>query len=263
MGKGDFPPSNVPAFVVPLSDHMLEAAGVLWTTTYILFIRSARRDKTYGIPVVLLASNVAWELVYGAYVAEDPLERYAFSSWLLIDLGLIYYTLKYGPNEWRHAPMIQRNILAMFTILVGVFLGLQYSFAQYWIENRIGSERGKTYRGVTPSADIKELNFWSAQVAQAVLSASFIAQLLVRWDNRGHDWTTWVVRTIGTFAGLYGYYAVRWYWWPEMHPYVSNPFAVCLTVIGFGSDLLYGVLMLMVSRSAVGRPSQHTVNKAS
>ncbi|KAH7107270.1 hypothetical protein BKA62DRAFT_764685 [Auriculariales sp. MPI-PUGE-AT-0066] len=245
MAKGDFPPSTVPNFVVPLSDRMLE------------------RDNTYGIPIAFLASNLAWDIFAGAYVTEDSTERFAFSTLAVIDLGIIYYTVKYGPNEWNHAPVIQRNILSVFLVLLGVFVGLQYSFARYWIENKFGSERGKTYRGVTPGADLKEFTFWSAQFAQAGLSVSFLSQLLIRWDNRGHDRMTWACRTLGTVAGVYGYYTVRWYWWPEMHPYVANPFAVCLTLIGFGSDLLYGALMLIIDHSTAGKQTQHRGKKVS
>ncbi|KAH7090996.1 hypothetical protein BKA62DRAFT_787550, partial [Auriculariales sp. MPI-PUGE-AT-0066] len=132
MGMGETPPPNVPTFLVPLSAHMLEAAGALWIIVYIRFMRSAKRDKTYGIPIACLASNMACDIVAGAYVTEDPTERYGYCVLAFIVLGLIYYTVKYGPNEWNHAPVIQRNIFAVITILFCVFASLQYSFARYW-----------------------------------------------------------------------------------------------------------------------------------
>ncbi|KAH7100971.1 hypothetical protein BKA62DRAFT_202132 [Auriculariales sp. MPI-PUGE-AT-0066] len=255
MGSAVVPPAHVPLWVIPFTDHCLEAAGLMWTIVYVSFVYTSLRDKTYGMPLIVLSSNMAWEFVYGVWVSEDPLEKIAFTSWFIVDIGLIYATLKHGRNEWSHAPFMQRHLFVVFGALCAVMVGFQYSFASWWIENRIGSDRGRTYRGITPGPDIKELNFWSATIAQALSGVAFLAQLLVRWDNRGHSWFVWTLRTFGTVIGLTVFYAVRWWYWPEAYGYFVNPFALWATIIGFVTDFAYGGLMLYIQheQAAKGR----------
>jgi len=248
MASDDIPPPHVPAWLVPLTDALLQTGGALWTLCYILIIRRCLADKTYAMPLFALAANIGWEITYGLFIAEQFLEKTAFQVWLAVDVGLVYTLLKFGPREWTHAPAIQRNIGKIFTVLCVAMFGVNLSFARWWIANDIGIARGKAYGGVRPAADTTELGFWSALVSQAVLSVACVAQLLSRWNNRGADVWVWLARTVGTLSGLYVYYGLRWLYWPEAHEYVGSPFALCLAGIGFAADVVYGVLMAQVHR---------------
>ncbi|KAH7090997.1 hypothetical protein BKA62DRAFT_776345 [Auriculariales sp. MPI-PUGE-AT-0066] len=229
MVKAELPPGNIPALVLLLSDQILKATGILWTIAYLLFIWSSSAISI-GIPIVSLASNLAWYFVVVGYVFEDPLERSILFTLALIDLPLVYYTVKHGPNEWKHAPVVQRKLFSILTALIFTSIGVEYSFSRYWIENKLGSERGTTYRGFTSAADINELAFWSGSLALAAFPCP------------------WAFRTLGSL-GFFGCYLLRDWYWPEMHPYVVKPLAILLLVIAIGSDFLYGVLMLMVDRT--------------
>lgn len=45
-------------------------------------IRRSLETRSYAMPVVGLAINVSWEIVYALYVAETAFERLGFTIWL-------------------------------------------------------------------------------------------------------------------------------------------------------------------------------------
>jgi hypothetical protein len=86
---------------------LLRGTGsLLYTTTYIFMTRQSLRDLTYAMPVVPLAFNFAWEIVFALYVAESLPEQIVFVTWMFIDIGLVYTVVKYGENQWKHAPIV-------------------------------------------------------------------------------------------------------------------------------------------------------------
>lgn len=155
-------------------------------------LRESKRSRTYGMPLFALAMNFAWEVVYALYVVESTLEFTVFAIWLVIDCGLVYYMLKFGKQEWDHAPFVKQN-LGMILLVMIVYCALgQYAFAKWWLENDIGKREGKFYRGVI-GPDSTELGFWSSAMVQAYLSAASLAQLLVRQHSGGVTWGGWYV----------------------------------------------------------------------
>ncbi|KAH7100970.1 hypothetical protein BKA62DRAFT_202123 [Auriculariales sp. MPI-PUGE-AT-0066] len=255
MASDDVAPPHVPQWLIPATSAALQLGGLLWTITYILILRRAWRDKTYSMPMVAHACNVGWELVYGLFIAKVKMEKTGFQVWLVFNLGLVYSFLKFGRNEWKHTPVIQRNLGLIFFALTAMMFGIHYSFARWWVDNNIGIERGKRYGDIQPGPDTTELGYWSALASQAVLGIAYVGQLLARWDNRGSDVYIWAARTIGTACGIYIHYGVRWWFWPEEHPYVVNPFSICLAAICLGADLVYGVLMAQIHTQRMRRES--------
>lgn len=45
------------------------------------------------MPLLGLALNVSWQIVYALYVCEAPLETAGFTIWLLLDIGPVYMTI--------------------------------------------------------------------------------------------------------------------------------------------------------------------------
>ena len=190
MGSNDVPPPYVPAYFQLVSNSLLQAGGVLWTITYILFVRSSFRARSYGMPILALAFNLAWEVVFALYVAETPLERSIFTIWMILDLGLIYCVVVYGQHEWSHSPAIARNLGKIFTVLVAGALVGHWTFAKWWIDNDMGKREGKFYMGrVGP--DTTELGYWSVAFCQSYLSTASLAQLMVRGHSGGVGWDIW------------------------------------------------------------------------
>lgn len=45
----------------------LIAGALFWSIAYIDAIRIGLRDRTYGVPILALALNFAWETIYAVY----------------------------------------------------------------------------------------------------------------------------------------------------------------------------------------------------
>ncbi|KAM0139522.1 hypothetical protein ACHAO1_002893 [Botrytis cinerea] len=99
-------------------------------------------------------------------------EFITFLPYFLIDLLLVNATIKFGPREWRHAPIVQKN-LGMI-VLVGslMMLGAQWTFAELF-------------------TDFTQASFWSGYTCQVIVSWSAIAQLVSRESTRGHSIAIW------------------------------------------------------------------------
>ena len=190
MGSNDIPPPHIPSHVVPTCNVLLQIGGGLWTLCYLLYVRESFRSHSYGMPIFALALNFAWELVYALYVAESPLERFVFTTWLVIDCSMVYGIIRYARYEWSHSPKVARNIGKIFLIMaIGATIG-HWTFAKWWVDNNIGRREGKFYNGVV-GPDTTELGFWSAIFCQAYLSAASLCQIVVRQHLGGVNWGIW------------------------------------------------------------------------
>jgi hypothetical protein len=190
MGSSDVPPPHVPSHVVPTTNFFLQVGGGLWTLCYLLLTYESFRTQSYGMPLFAIALNFSWELVYGLAVAESPLEKYVFISWLIIDCVMIHGMIKYAKHEWTHSPTIAHNIGIIFAAMaITTTLG-HWSFAKWWIDNEIGKREGKFYNGVI-GPDATELGFWSAMLCQVYVSAGSLSQLIVRQHSGGVSWSIW------------------------------------------------------------------------
>ena len=285
MGFSDLPPSHVPPYVQPLSNGLLQVGGILWTACYILSVRDSLRDKTYGMPLGVVAMNFAWyimnlspcllaihdsvhdlsvdeadidliftrELIYGLYVAEAIPERIVINLWLIIDIGLLYLIFKYGPKEFSASPLISKNLPLIFCSLVLYLTCGQYAFASWWIRNNISSSstagrKGVYYGGKEYGPDTSELGFWTSSTAQLYLSGACLAQLLTRGSSRGTSWAVWGTRTAGSVLGLYSNYWVRWWGWREANGYVGTRPAVWLCLGSFTLDCAYGCFLWYIKQ---------------
>ncbi len=192
MGSNDIPPPHVHVNIIQICGVLLQIGGALWTTCYLLMLRESKRTRTYGMPLFVLAMNFAWETVYALFIVETNLEFVVFMVWLVIDCGLVYYMLRYGKQEWKHAPFVERHLGTIFLIMIAYCTLGQFAFAKWWIDNEVGKREGKFYHGVR-GPDVTELGFWSSAMAQAYLGVASLAQLLVRQHSGGVSWGVWYV----------------------------------------------------------------------
>jgi hypothetical protein len=95
------------------------AGGLLWIVTYALVIRIGFRQRTYAIPMLAVALNVGWEIVYGVlYPPESTALRLVHALWLLLDLIILYQLYRFGRGE-----QTQRLIARYFhSILAGMLV---------------------------------------------------------------------------------------------------------------------------------------------
>lgn len=299
MGSTDVPPDHVPSWVVPLSTAALGVGVLCWDATYILMTRRSLQTKSYGMPLLGLALNVAWEIVYGFYVSEALLETAGFVVWLLLDVGLVYTTIKHAPYEWEgSSPWVGRHIAAILALMTAVGVAGNFTVVSWWLSEPgigHGDKRGKWYYG-RDEYDTTELAFWTAGVAQVAGSIGSLAMLLVRGHSGGTSYAIWLVkiflilfffffttptvgsyetdmllsyvsiwirfcRMLGTVVGLGGSSLILWLWWPEAHGYITNPFGIFLLGTAVVTDLVYPVCLWKVRQTEITLPDGRVVSQ--
>ncbi|KAF2475155.1 phospholipase D/nuclease [Lindgomyces ingoldianus] len=252
MGSNDIPPPHVPSAYHATCTVLLAIGGCLWTVTYVLMIRQSLRDRTYSMPLAALAFNFAWEIMFTIYISETSLEKSVFACWMVLDIGLAYTMVEYGANEWRHAPVVGRHI---GKILLGSVLWIcwaLWAFSSWWVDlaNPINPKDGKIFRGVV-GPDTTELGYWTSVVAQVLLSAMLLAQLIVRGHSGGASYMIWMARFFGSLSGQVIYYGYCYYVWSEAHGYFMSRFSVCLWMTWILADLAYLVVLKKVKGSEI------------
>jgi hypothetical protein len=195
MASSDIPPPSAPQWLIPLHVALLGIGVLLWDATYILITLRSVRTKSYGMPLVALACNLSWELVTVFYVCEGPPETIGFLIWLVLDIGLVYTTLRYGEREWKGGRFewIGRRIGIVLTGLIVVGMGVNYWFAKWWLSvphRGSGRKEGKWWNG-EEGFDTTELAFWSAGVSQVVLSVGCLVMLWRRGHSGGTGFVIW------------------------------------------------------------------------
>ncbi|KAM0335015.1 hypothetical protein ACHAQA_000049 [Verticillium albo-atrum] len=193
MGLTDISPPHVPSWVVPTSGGLLVAGALCWDATYILLALRSRRTHSYGMPLLALAANISWEIVYAIYIAENPLERLGFVAWLLLDLPVLHATIRAAPREWAHSPLVARNIVPIFGLMLAVGCAGNAAFAVWWLAVPGRGSGGKTGKwwGGAEGYDCTELAFWTAGISQLTVSPGCIAMLLVRGHSGGASYAIW------------------------------------------------------------------------
>lgn len=99
----------------------------------------------------------------------------AFVPWLVIDVGIVYTTWQYGPEQFANAPLIAHN---MGWILLG---GIVFMTSFFW--------------AIIRTIGVDNSSFYIAYVVQILISSFSIAQLLARGNTSGHSWNIWYVGT--------------------------------------------------------------------
>jgi hypothetical protein len=250
MTRHDVLPPHVDPSIRTVNDVLLGTGGIGYTICYILMTQQSIRDHTYAMPLFSLAFNFAWEIVFALFVVVETQEKAIFAIWMLIDLGLVYAVVKYGANEWRHAPVVGRNIGKIFVVMLAWWCVALYAVSSWWLNpaNPVNPKEGKTYQGVV-GIDTDELGYWTALVAQMVLSIMSLAQIVVRGNSGGSSYGIWTTRFVGSLSGLNLNYGYCWWVWPEAHGYVANPFAIVMMVTWVLADLGYLVVLHNLKQS--------------
>ncbi|KAH8647255.1 hypothetical protein BX600DRAFT_484536 [Xylariales sp. PMI_506] len=252
MGSSDISPPHVPWWVVPLSTALLGLGVLSWDVTYVLMTRRSARTQSYGMPIAGLALNVGWEIVYALYVAEELLERAGFAVWLLLDLGLVWSTVRYAPLDWAAtSPFVGRHAGAFLALMLLASCWGHFAFVSWWLANPgtgHGDKAGKWWRGVE-GHDTTELAYWSAGFAQLFLSAASLAMLVVRGHSGGTGYTIWFFRFVGTVSGMVLCNGVLWWYWPEAHSYFTTSMGIFMCGLALICDLAYPVILWHVRKT--------------
>jgi len=207
-----------PLFPSPLSiPFAISVAGcfIFWMAAYVLIIRRALQDRTFGMPLAAMCANIVWELLFSlVYKPDYRLVEYGSAAWVLLDLGILYTAWRFAPDDFTNPiakgwvrPMIVAGIL--LTILVWVPIVRTYPDPQGYF---LG---------------------WADALMMSIL---FIALFLRRDNLRGQSIWIAIAMVMGNISA---YFWVRYYPRTVLDPQVNLSFMLATVSI----NLLYVYLL--------------------
>ena len=114
--------------------------GVFWILAYLLIVRRGLIDKSFGMPIVAVCGNIAWEFIMIALNESCPIQYDGCNTtmfWVrgamafILDAGIVYTIWRYGPSQFRN-PVIAKNLhkILIFGVVMGLVLvwGMETTF---------------------------------------------------------------------------------------------------------------------------------------
>ena len=180
-----------------------------WTTAYLFIIISCFKQKSYGIPMVVLCFNVIWEFYFSFNVlGSDLFYFFVWGNrlWFVFDVIIVYQFFRYG-RERQVIPFVKKYFypIAIFTLIM-MAIGI-YTFSFYYNDLQGAS---------------------SSMTINLVMSILFIFMLFYRYEDcNGLNYPAAWLKMIGTAAGSVFLYV----WWPAQfengelinHPGIPEP----------------------------------------
>ncbi|PYH99045.1 hypothetical protein BO71DRAFT_405605 [Aspergillus ellipticus CBS 707.79] len=237
----EVPPPSVPEFWTTVPKVTFAIGGWLWVLSYFLLAYETFRSKSYGMPIFAMANNFAWEIVYGCYFQDLWSKQIVGIIWAIVDTIIVYGTIKYGRNEWKHTPVVEKHLGKIVILFIAWCLWGHFAFMNWYFDYNIAHKQGKFYLGVE-GPDPTELKFWAGEIAQMTLSATSLMQLIMRQHTGGVTWAICLERAtrfIGSSFQPHGHLTLAWYYWPEAHGYYMSPPGVFMWVTSVVCDVVY------------------------
>lgn len=109
-----------------------EIGCVFWILAYVFIIRQCFKDKSYGLPMVAICMNLAWEFL-ASWVIPNPVPLWHFFDrvWFFVDLVIVYQLFRWG-RQFQTIPEVRDNFCSIIvgtTVLSGI--GLHAFYIQY------------------------------------------------------------------------------------------------------------------------------------
>ena len=157
-------------------------SGVAWAVVYVVAIRIGFQQRTYAIPAVALALNIAWESTYagrGLAISDPSVQTFINVAWGFADVVIVYTFLRYGRRELPS--FVSRPMFVTWAVLIFA--------AAYVIQWLFIVEFGW---GEAPK--------YSAFLQNLLMSGLFIGMFVARQGPRGQSIVIAVAKWIGTLA---------------------------------------------------------------
>lgn len=200
-------------------------SGIAWTIVYVDAIRLGFRDRTYAMPVVALALNIAWECTYAVQALSTGVSVQGVINvvWAVADVVIVVTYLRFGRSELPSS--VTRPLFVGWNVLVfGTGFAVQWLFLAHF-----GAHDGGRY---------------SAFLQNLLMSGLFIAMYVNRRSLRGQSLTIAVAKWLGTLA-------------PTILLGVldDNPFILAIGLLCGVFDLAYiGLVATAARRAAASTP---------
>ena len=194
-----------------LNQTLYAISGTTWCIAYILIINRGIRDRTYGMPFLSLAFNVAWEFCFSTVFYDgNPVHRVVNIAWFLLDIGILFTYFKYGKNDWPKKVLTKYfypySILSMI-LATGVIVFATKVLGDTW-------------------------GAYMAYMMNLTMSVLFISMIYRRGNLSGQSLGIAIFKLIGTFS-----YTIIFYVWHAKYLALIGTVIVIL-------DFLYLLLVL-------------------
>ena len=165
-------------------------SGIMWSIAYVAIAYRGFKDKSFGMPLIPLALNIAWEfliaVVYGGH--SSGIVVVTQIAWIVLDALIVVTFLLYGYRHYKEAFGISRPVFWFTTVVafagsaVVMTLGIQF-FADFdtWF-NR----------------DVMDSAKFIAFIQNLVISIAFVVMLWLRRSSEGQSFWIAVTKLIGT-----------------------------------------------------------------
>jgi len=178
----------------PLYNILTIASGLFWTAAYIMIIYRGFKDKTCGMPLMVLGLNWAWEFIFAfmgtplfeQYSALDltwqtPVQRAMDALWFCFDCVILYLKFKYGREEFKQSmPNAPDWWYYPYLILIVAISSACVMFSVHeW-----GDHQG----------------VYAAYIQNIFISATFISMLYKKGSSRGQSMGIAICKWLGTVA---------------------------------------------------------------
>lgn len=171
-----------------------------WALAYVGIIYRGFKDQTYGMPIVALALNLAWEVTFAVIVpphgsADSQLVPYGalkaqivFLIWAALDVIILYTYFRFGYKYFEKFYGISRRQWIVFTLIILIF-----SF----FVTATGGEFFRQFDVYFHHDQIEGAKL-IAFVQNALMSIAFIAMYYQRGSVEGQSFTIAWAKWIGT-----------------------------------------------------------------
>lgn len=215
-------------------------SGVMWSIAYVAIVYRGFKDKSFGMPLIPLALNIAWEflvvVVHGGH--SSPIVTVTQIAWLVLDVLIVASFLRYGYRHYKEAFGISRPVFWFTTVVafagsaVVMTLGIQF-FAGFdtWFDR-----------------DVMDSARFIALIQNLVISIAFVVMLWLRRSSEGQSFWIAVTKLIGTPL------TVGWFYVLVSHKGDSVGFMASIVVLTLLFDLWYCVLIYRQLRSEGRNP---------
>jgi hypothetical protein len=212
-------------------------SSLFWTLAYALIVRRGWKDRTFGMPLVALAANLSWEVIFLVETIrlDGADARLALIlPWTLLDVAIFAQCFRFGADDFAD-PWVRRWFRPLLLAII-VFTALVLRSIIHEFHDAIG---------------------WYAAFGQNMLmSILFVAMLLRRDDVRGQSLYIALSKLLGTWFA----FVLALFWspptlhehWKTLLPLAYQPIAPLLVTLYAGTlafDLLYVALLLRACRA--------------
>lgn len=169
-------------------------SGICWTFVYIFTVYRGFKDKSYGMPLVALALNFTWEIVYS--FVYPPTESSAVLTvintvWCILDAVIVVTFLLNGYKHFKDSYNMSKGVFYIVTCLSFVLCFLfMYESGPFFKD--LDYFKGETF----------EVGKFIANYQNAVMGALFVHMFYSRKKNgdgvKGMSFYAAVFKMIGT-----------------------------------------------------------------